>query len=157
MTRNATGCRYHLDLQQEWLPTAPHTLFWPDCHLFSKITYFIFSYHVSEPRSSEHLVSSELRSYRQLTPFSSSNCRLCLTPELTARGLLQSCQVSPSPDGGAFNNMGKPGSSHFRDPPLISEETPLKSEAVLIKYLDFWQCYCIENSRYICVAIIWKK
>ena len=51
-------------------------------------------------------------------------------------------------------NMGKPGSSHFRDPPLISEETPLKSEAVLIKYLDFWHCYCIENSRYICVAII---
>ena len=36
------------------------------------------------------------------------------------------------------NNMGKPGSSHFRDPPLISEESPLKSEAVLIKYLDFW-------------------
>ena len=35
-------------------------------------------------------------------------------------------------------NMGKPGSSHFRDPPLISEESPLKSEAVLIKYLDFW-------------------
>ena len=29
-------------------------------------------------------------------------------------------------------NMGKPGSSHFRDPPLISEESPLKSEAVLI-------------------------
>ena len=50
--------------------------------------------------------------------------------------------------------MGKPGSSHFRDPPLISEESPLKSEAVLIKYLDFWHCYCIENSRYICVAII---
>ena len=37
-------------------------------------------------------------------------------------------------------NMGKPGSSHFRDPPLISEESPLKSEAVLIKYLDFWDC-----------------
>ena len=36
------------------------------------------------------------------------------------------------------SNMGKPGSSHFRDPPLISEESPLKSEAVLIKYLDFW-------------------
>ena len=36
------------------------------------------------------------------------------------------------------DNMGKPGSSHFRDPPLISEESPLKSEAVLIKYLDFW-------------------
>ena len=36
------------------------------------------------------------------------------------------------------NNMGKPGSSHFRDAPLISEESPLKSEAVLIKYLDFW-------------------
>ena len=34
--------------------------------------------------------------------------------------------------------MGKPGSSHFRDPPLISEESPLKSEAVLIKSLDFW-------------------
>ena len=34
------------------------------------------------------------------------------------------------------NNMGKPGSSHFRDPPLISEESPLKSEAVLIKYLS---------------------
>ena len=31
-------------------------------------------------------------------------------------------------------NMGKPGSSHFRDPPLILEESPLKSEAVLIKY-----------------------
>ena len=30
-------------------------------------------------------------------------------------------------------NMGKPGSSDFRDPPLISEETPLKSVAVLIK------------------------
>ena len=29
-------------------------------------------------------------------------------------------------------NMGKSGSSHFRDPPLISEESPLKSEAVLI-------------------------
>ena len=84
MTRNATGCRYHLDLQQEWLPTAPHTLFWPDCHLFSEISYFIFSYQVSKPRSSEHLVSSELRSYRQLTPFSSSNCRLYLTPHLTA-------------------------------------------------------------------------
>ena len=54
-------------------------------------------------------------------------------------------------------NMGKPGSSHFRDPSLISEETPLKSEAVSIKYLDFLHCYCIENSRYICVAIIWKK
>ena len=38
------------------------------------------------------------------------------------------------------NNMGKSGSSHFRDPPLISEESPLKSEAVLIKYLDFWDC-----------------
>ena len=38
------------------------------------------------------------------------------------------------------NNMGKPGSSHFRDPPLISEESPLKSEAVLTKYLDFWDC-----------------
>ena len=37
-------------------------------------------------------------------------------------------------------NMGKSGSSHFRDPPLISEESPLKSEAVLIKYLDFWDC-----------------
>ena len=36
--------------------------------------------------------------------------------------------------------MGKSGSSHFRDPPLISEESPLKSEAVLIKYLDFWDC-----------------
>ena len=40
--------------------------------------------------------------------------------------------------GSASDNMGKPGSSHFRDPPLISEESPLKSEAVLIKYLDFW-------------------
>ena len=34
--------------------------------------------------------------------------------------------------------MCKSGSSHFRDPPLISEETPLRSEAVLIKYQDFW-------------------
>ena len=39
-----------------------------------------------------------------------------------------------------YYNMGKSGSSHFRDPPLISEESPLKSEAVLIKYLDFWDC-----------------
>ena len=37
-------------------------------------------------------------------------------------------------------NMGKSGSSHFRDPPLISEESPLKSEAMLIKYLLFWDC-----------------
>ena len=35
-------------------------------------------------------------------------------------------------------NMGKSGSSHFRDPSLISEESPLKSEAMLIKYLLFW-------------------
>ena len=39
-----------------------------------------------------------------------------------------------------LSHMGKPGSSHFRDPPLISEESPLKSEAVLIKYLYFWDC-----------------
>ena len=32
--------------------------------------------------------------------------------------------------------MDKSGSSHFRDP------SPLKSEVVLIEYLDYWQCCC---------------
>ena len=45
------------------------------------------------------------------------------------------------------SNMGKSGSSHFRDPPLISEETSLKSEAVLIKYLDIMQSKIRNRSK----------
>ena len=48
--------------------------------------------------------------------------------------------VADDPCNRVMCNMGKPGSSQIRDPPLISEESPLKSEAVLIKYLDFWDC-----------------
>ena len=45
------------------------------------------------------------------------------------------CVYCMSPQREREYTMGKPGSSHLRDPPLISEDT-LKSEAVLIKYLS---------------------